>query len=407
MLLGLPTFLGILALHAIWRPKLLRPYMQRLSILLPLSTSKAERRVWLHAVSVGEVISCEPLIKRLQKEDISIWLSTATITGFETAKRKVPELTVFYFPFDFPFVVSRILKWVDPDVVFLCELEIWPSFVWSVHKRNIPLYLISGRMVEKDFIRYRRFKWFFGHVFSMFSALWMQNDTYTERMRELCGQPRAKTLGSLKFDVNPTSENFNCISELMPTGFILCAVSTHRGEERMIIKIFQSLMAKFPQIRLVLVPRHPHRKMEIARILEKAHLSYTLRSENRTCLAPVFLVDTIGELSGIYTKSDLVIMGGSFSRKVGGHNIIEPASFGKCILCGNHMENFEDVYALFKREKALVTTNRANLLKDLKILIQNKNRADQLGKRALRIVTKNRGVSEKIYNHVFKNMPVR
>ena len=401
----LPLLIIFAGMHLLFRPKKLRAYLERLSLILPQEKSKAEKRVWLHAVSVGEVLSCEPLIKLLGRKEISVWLSTGTEAGFETAKKKYTGATCFYFPFDFWFATARFLKRINPDVVLLCELEIWPSFVWNVRRRGIPLYLVSGRMVEKDFRSYRRFKWFFSPVFSMFSGLFMQNETYTQRMQAICRHPRLKTIGSLKFDVGFESGNSTGIGELMPKGFNLCAASTHRGEEWLIVSAFQALRVKFPQLRLVLVPRHPHRRKEIVRILEKQHLSYTLRSENKHCTMQVFIVDTIGEMMGVYDKCEIVIIGGSFSRKIGGHNIIEPALYRKCILCGNYMENFEDIYAIFKREHALVATNREALMDDLKTLILDKNKAVRIGERAFRVIIKNRGVSDRIYSEIFNRIP--
>lgn len=404
-LLLFPLFLAVIAFHTLLNPNFFWHHLQRLSLVLPKKTKKNKNRVWIHGVSVGEVISCDPLIRLFQESGFAVYLSTSTELGFQAAKKKYAGVECFYFPFDIFFVTNRFIKRIGPDIVLLCELEIWPSFVWCVHRRRIPLYLVSGRMVEKDFRRYRRFKWFFSPIFSMFSGLFMQNETYTERMQAICRHPHLKTLGSLKFDVGLEPRNPTGIGELMPEGFNLCAASTHRAEEWFIIRAFQALLFEFPQLRLVLVPRHPRRKREIVRILEKQQVSYTLRSENKYCTTPIFIVDTIGEMMGVYEKCEIVIIGGSFSRKVGGHNIIEPALYRKCILCGNHMENFKDIYEIFEREHALVATNREDLMDDLKSLILDKSRAVRTGERAFGVIIKNRGVSERIYSEIFNRIP--
>jgi 3-deoxy-D-manno-octulosonic-acid transferase len=401
----LPLLIVFAGLHVLYRPRKFRVYLEKLSLILPQEKPKGKTRVWLHAVSVGEVISCEPLIRLLRRHRISVWLSSGTEAGLQTAKKKFKGITCFYFPFDFRFAVARFLKRIKPDVVLLCELEIWPSFVWSVHRRGTPLYLISGRMVEKDFRRYKRIKWFFRPVFAMFSGLFMQNEIYMRRMESICHHPRLKALGTLKFDVDFDFGNATGIRELMPEGFILCAASTHRGDECLIIRAFQKLLAEFSQLKLVLVPRNPHRSGEIIRILEAQALPYTLRSQGKHCTTPVFLVDTIGEMIQVYEKCDIVIIGGSFSRKNGGHNVIEPALYGRCMVCGNHMENFEDVYALFRREHALVPTSRKTLLEDLKAIAADGSKAHRVGEKAFGIVQKNRGVSEKIYSEIFERIP--
>jgi 3-deoxy-D-manno-octulosonic-acid transferase len=294
---------------------------------LPEKKTTSGKRVWLHAVSVGEVLSCTPLIQRFQERGWAVFLSTTTESGFATAQKRLSGVELFFFPFDFWFICNRFLKRIDPDVVLICEVEIWPSFIWCVQRRGKPLYLVSGRMAEKDFRQYRRFKWFFSYVLSMFSGLFMQNEAYTERMHALCPHPRLKTLGNLKFDAVSEPMNPTGIGKLMPKGLNMCASSTHRGDEWRIIRIFQSLSGEFPRLRLVLVPRHPHRKKEITRILDKQHISYTLRSEGKYCRTPVFIVDTVGELMEVYQYSDIVIMGGELLPRGGGSQYYRTCPF--------------------------------------------------------------------------------
>ncbi len=403
----LPFAIAFSVLHIIAKPEKLGLYLERFSLKMPDEKQKVEKRIWLHAVSLGEVLSCEPLIRLLIRRNVEVCLSTGTETGFQTAEKWFPETTCFYLPFDFQFATVRFLKRINPDAVLLCELEIWPSFVWSVHERGIPLYLVSGRMVQKDFLRYRRFKWFFSPVFSLFSALYMQNETYTARMRKLCSHSRVKTLGSFKFDTCSEFRHSADIEDLMPTGFNLTAVSTHSGDEALIVEAFLALRIEFPELRLVLVPRHSSRSKEIGRLLGTKALPFTLRSEESPCRTPVFVVDTIGEMPGVYEKSGLVVIGGSFSKKVGGHNIIEPAAYGKCILCGDHMENFEDIHSLFKREGAMASTTRERLLEDLRALISNPRKTVEIGEKALEVVKKNRGASERVCNRILSDLANR
>ncbi len=401
----LPFVLFFSAMHTLFKPEKRFFYLERFSLKLPKKIPKVQKRIWLHAVSLGEVLSCEPLIRELNRRHSDVWLSTGTRAGFETARKRFDHIDCFYFPFDFQFAVTRFLKRINPDVVLLCELEIWPSFVWSLHRRGIPLYLVSGRMVQKDFRRYKRFKWFFSRVFGLFSALFMQNEIYAQRMRALCRHPRIEALGSLKFDTPPEWEPSDRTAELMPRGDNLVAVSTHRGDEAWIIRAFAVLRVEFPALRLVLVPRHPVRRGEITRLLDTRDLSYTLRTENKPCGTPVFIVDSIGDMPGVYEKAGLVIMGGSFSRRVGGHNILEPALYGKCILCGTHMENFEEIHSLFIREGALVSTTRRNLIQDLRTLLSSNRKTVEMGKKAYEVAGKNRGASKRICNRILPEPP--
>lgn len=404
-ILLLPFVAAYAGIDVLRRPQGLKAYLEKFSLLLPEKKPKAGLRVWLHAVSVGEALSCEPLVRLLQKNGVSVWLSTGTETGFAASRKRYEGVDLFFFPFDFPFAVKRFLKRIDPDIVLLCELEIWPSFVWHVHKKNIPLYLINGRMVKKDFHRYYAFEWFFASIFSMFSGFFMQNDQYARRIARICRHPYVKTTGNLKFDVAPPINGSSDIEKMMPEGVVVCAVSTHRGDEQPILRAFKKVQRECLSLKLALVPRHPQRRGEIIQLLEKEGLSYTARSEGRICLTPIFLVDTIGEVMNIYKKCDIVIMGGSFSRKNGGHNIIEPALYGKCILCGNHMENFEDVYLLFKRAGALMNTSRETLPGDLQGLVANRKRILDVGERAFEVVQQNRGAAERIWREISHCIP--
>jgi 3-deoxy-D-manno-octulosonic-acid transferase len=395
-----PIFLAAILLHTLGRPRAFWPHLQRLSLVMPKRTSRPGKRVWLHAVSVGEIISCVPLIRRLQDRGYSVFLSTTTESGFVTAQRRYAGVELFYFPLDFWFICNRFLKRIGPNVVLLCEMEIWPAFVHEVYKRGVPLYLISGRLADKEFRNYRAFGWFFRHVFSMFSGLFMQTETYARRVKEICHHNNIKTLGSLKFDV-PIDAHQSLIADLLPDGLAICAVSIHPGEEVPIIEAFQTILATFPHTSLVIAPRHSQRMRGIIRTLRRYDLPHTLRSENRKCRTPVFLVDTVGELAGIYPKCHVIIMGGSFSRRIGGHNIIEPALYKKCILCGNHMENFRDIYEMFKGEGALVPTNRESLRHDLQDLLRDKGRILATGEKAFGLVHGKTGASGRIFAAVF------
>jgi 3-deoxy-D-manno-octulosonic-acid transferase len=401
----LPFLLLFAVLHILYKPRYALFYLQRFSLVLPGNIPRTRRRVWIHAVSVGEVLSCAPLIRRLQKDDFAVYLSTGTQLGFQAAKTKYAGVEFFYFPFDIFFVMNRFVKRIDPDVVLLCELEIWPAFVRSVHQHDIPLYLVSGRMGDGDFRSYLLFKWFFKHIFPMFTGLFMQSEEYARRMRQICSHDNIKTLGNVKFDSVWDPVNAK-IARLLPEGLLVCAASTHKGDEDLIIRAYKRLTKEFSGTRLIIAPRHVHRVGEIIRLLKKNGLEYTLRSRNQKCLSQVFLVDTVGELMGIYAKCHLVIMGGSFSKRTGGHNIIEPALHKRCILCGNHMENFRDIHHMFKQANALFPTSSNTLPDDLKKLLKDQKRATVIGEKAFSLVEKNRGVSEQIYREVFNRIPV-
>jgi 3-deoxy-D-manno-octulosonic-acid transferase len=399
-ILCLPFVLLVAAVHVMFKRESLRPYFQKFSFILPKTPPKAEKRVWIHGVSVGEVISCGPLIELFEKDDVTVYLSTSTRLAFLTAQKRYPTAKLFYFPFDFFYCCKRVLRSIKPDAVLLCEVEIWPAFIRTVKAHDIPLYLISGRLSTKDFRNYRRFRFFFRHVLPLFDALLMQSDIDAMRMSELCHHEEIKTLGSVKFDVVSAPADSAKIRALLPDGFLICAASTHKGEEEGILAAFKRLHDRYPDIKLVIAPRHLDRVKEIIRLACRENLEVSLRSSNRKGTTPVSIVDTMGELAGVFPWCDLVIMGGSLSRKLGGHNVIEPSLHKKCVLCGPYMRNFEDIYVTYRRENALVPTRLETLFQDLEALMEDPHRVNQVAENAFRLIHKNRGATRRIFAEV-------
>jgi 3-deoxy-D-manno-octulosonic-acid transferase len=399
-ILCLPFVVLGAAVHVLFKWECLRPYLQKFSLILPEAAPKTEKRVWIHGVSVGEVISCGPLIELFEKNGITVYLSTSTQMAFLTAQRRYPTVKLLYFPFDFFCSCKRVLRRIKPDAVLLCEVEIWPAFIRTVKAHDVPLYLISGRLSTKDFRSYRRFRFFFRHVLPLFDALLMQSDVDAMRMSALCNHKNIKTLGSLKFDVVLTPSDRAEIRELLPDGFLICAASTHKGEEESILAAFKRLHDRHPDIKLAIAPRHLDRVRDIIRLVRRQDLELSLRSSNRKCTAPVFVIDTMGELAGVFSRCDLVIMGGSLSRKLGGHNVIEPSLHKKCVLCGRYMRNFEDIFAMYRRENALVLTSLETLFQDLEALMEDQEKAQQVAENAFRLIQKNRGAARRIFGEV-------
>ena len=405
-LLCLPLVLVAAAIHVLFKPERLRPYLQKFSFVLPEVDPKTQKRVWIHGVSVGEVVSCGPVIEIFEKSGFSVYLSTSTPNGFAVAYRKYSNVKSFYFPFDYSFMCKRVLKRIGPAAILLCEVEIWPAFVLTARSHDVPIYLVSGRLSKTDFRNYRTFRFFFRHVLSLFNGLFMQTDLDEERMNELCNHKNIKALGSLKFDVG--SNYKSCvITRLLPDGFLICAASTHRGEEHHILSAFKQLSCKYPDIKLAIAPRHLRRVKAIRRMLGRFGIEFTLRSSNKKCTTPVFVVDSMGELPVVFPRCDLVIMGGSFLKRVGGHNIIEPAQHKKCILCGNEMSEFEGIFSMFNEEDAVVLTSIEGLFHDLDALIADRARSDRVGENAFHLSQKHRGASQRIYEEVMLGLRQR
>lgn len=315
--------------------------------------------IWLHAVSVGEVIAARPLLKGLRQRypNHRLLLTVTTETGRGVAEQDCLADVVTYFPFDIHFSVCRLLDAVKPQAVIIMETEIWPVFTFEVRRREIPLLLANGRISARSFPRYQRFSWFFRPVLQHFNGLGMQSKTDLERIRAI-GAPRERStvLGNLKYDIpfSPVADverlQLRQAYRIPADVAVFCIGSTHPGEEELILAVYQGLLKQFDHLLLVLVPRHPERTAEVASLISGLGLDLVRRSEldqltGNCCPGTVLLIDTVGELMQLYALSDLAYVGGSLVP-TGGHNLLEPASRGIPILFGPHMDNFQEITAL-------------------------------------------------------------
>ena len=308
---------------------------------------RRSRRVLVHGVSVGEIKTAVPLVESLRARhpDLEFVVSTTTDTGLEVARRFLPDCRVVRFPFDLSRPVRRFLDRVDPACVILVELEIWPNFLRESNRRGVPVAVVNGRIMGQSYDRYKVFRRFMPQ-FDRISLFCAQGEDYAERFRDLCAAPeRVMITGNIKADglrigpVDPGEE----LRELLGGGAgqpVVVAGSTHDPEERFVVEAWRS---SFGAARLIVVPRHPPRCPEIRRELAAAGTAVQLLSELRRGERPdparPVLVDTIGELEGVYGLADLVFVGGSLIPH-GGQNMLEPAAQGKPVLFGPHVENF-------------------------------------------------------------------
>lgn len=316
--------------------------------------------IWIHAVSVGEVIAARPLLKGLRQQhpDYQLLLSVTTETGRVVAERDQLADLVIYFPFDILPAVRRLLDRLHPRVIIIMETEIWPIFLQEAAQRRIPVVLVNGRISERSFPRYRRFDWFFRPILEQFSWLGMQSEPDRQRIIA-SGAPAERThvLGNLKYDI-PCGTSSPAERRALREGYaipadhlVFTAASTHPGEEQQLLAIWRELTAQRQDLRLILVPRHPERAAEVEALVTASGF----RCRRRTALTggdqelsgpnELLLVDTVGELTSIYRLSDLVFVGGSLVP-TGGHNLLEPAAAGVPSLFGPHMDNFREVTAL-------------------------------------------------------------
>lgn len=325
-----------------------------------LARIRGGRVIWVHAVSVGETIASFPLLQGLRARypDHRLVLSNVTETGRSVALKSGLADLCIYLPFDYGFAVRAALRQVRPELIVLMETELWPNFIAAAADGKIPVLLANGRISDRSFRRYLRAGWFFRPVLRQLSALCMQSAADAERIVAIGADERTVHVsGNLKYDVplvRPTPERTAQLKgtyRIPAKAFVFTAASTHDGEDDPVIAAYQGLVAGGGERFLILAPRHPERAPAVAELLAKRGLAYRLRSQLDAAPRPlqpgeVLLLDTVGELAGLYAASDLVFVGGSLVP-TGGHNPLEPASCGVPVLFGPHMENFREIAALF------------------------------------------------------------
>jgi 3-deoxy-D-manno-octulosonic-acid transferase len=366
---------------------------------------KTGPRVWIHAVSVGEVNVVRPLVEALASKGHDLYVSTTTDTGQALAGKSFSSRAqVFYFPLDWKWTCLRYLRAVKPDLVVLAETEIWPWFIVTAQAEGVPLVMVNGRISDRSFRRYRRILFFIRPLLQRVSAFCMQSQADAERIRQL-GASKDKVLrtGNLKYDfvLRPDSrigrlkEQLSSLLKKSREDLVWVCGSTREGEEELLLPVFEELRREFP-LRLLLAPRHPPRAGLVANLLEQRQLRHLRRTRLSEAPPPrdgieVLLLDTIGELNHLYSLADVVFVGGSLVP-TGGHNIIEAASHGKAILFGPHMENFREIALTFVTCGAAVQVKSADDLKEnLRRLLQDRAAREQLGNRALEAVRENQG----------------
>lgn len=356
------------------------------------------RPIWVHAVSVGEVMAAHPLIRELKKKypGRKLILSTVTVTGHYTAKRRVPEAdAVFYFPFDYPWIVRRVIRGLNPLIVLVAETELWPNFFRELNRAGIPSAVINGRISPKSHRNYLKFSAFFRQVFGQVTLFCMQSEEDAARIKDI-GAPPEKVLitGNLKFDQKiPTSQ-------LVPVALaqgakVITAGSTHRGEESALLEIFARLRERFPTLVLIIAPRHPERFDEVEGLINGAGFECQRRTRMRGAVKDVLLLDTIGELRAFYALCDIAFVGGSLV-KVGGHNLLEPAAMKKPVVFSRFMFNFKEIsQALLAAGGGIMVRDKADLSLKLEELLSDPERAKRMGERAYGVIAANSGSAKK------------
>jgi len=377
--------------------------------------------LWIHAVSVGEVNIATQLIRSLETRmpNLKIVVSTTTSTGMGELRKRLPShIEKIYYPIDRKKYVSRALRVINPEAIVLVEAEIWPNFLWTARNRGIPTFLVNARLSDRSFRGYRRFGFLFRQVFRSFAGVGVQNETDRARLIELGSRSEAvRVVGNLKFDgailgERPSVDIMTLLAQIgvKPGSQIIVAGSTHAGEEAILGRVFQKLRSEFPELFLIVVPRHFERSKEAAGDLESAGLRVTYRTE----LSPeirrsrneidCLLVNTTGELRYFYQPATVIFVGKSLAGE-GGQNPIEPAALKKPIVFGPNMQNFRSIVDAFLRADAAVQVeNEQALEKAFRSLLCDAARRETIAQRALQVVKENKGAIDRTVDMIVEHL---
>lgn len=401
---------------ALTRGKYVAGFRERMG-QIPLIETGGRPVIWLHCVSVGETQAARPLARAILERFPSHALVVSTIT--QTGQRLAREVfrdnaaAVVYFPFDWAWTTRRALNRVNPSAVLIMETELWPRFLYECRKRRVPVALVNGRLSEKSFRRYKMICRFISRVVNNIDLALMQTNADAERIRALgLAADRVVVSGNVKFDAGIDSDEQVLTAQLRERFHfndvrpLVIAASTHAPEERIVLEAFTEIRATSSahQARLLLAPRHPERFAEVASLLEASGLSWTRRTNDATLndqTCDVILLDSIGELRAVYTLATIVFVGGSIAH-TGGHNVLEPAAAGACIVTGAHTMNFADIVRTFLDAGALVQLppvleeEAASALADvLTQLFTDEERRRELASKAQAVFKQNRGATER------------
>lgn len=360
----------------------------------------AKTDIWVHAVSVGEIIATVPFLKALKKEfpEKKITVSTTTYTGQSVARESFPEAErIMYIPADSSLCVARVVRKMRPSIFVAVETELWPVLFRTLRENGCRVVTLNGRISNHSFRGYKRIKPLLKWLFPNIDYLYMQDDEYASRIIELgAHKDKVGVMGSFKFDIEmKETEGLPWLRNIR--GGILLAASTHKGEDGIILDAYRRIREKAPGLKLIIAPRHPERFDGVGDLIKESGFAYVRRSSldgESAGSSDIILMDTIGELSRAFAGVTITFIGGSLVP-AGGHNILEPAYWSRPIIFGPHMDNFPISKDFLEQSAATEANSSEEIAKTVVSLLNDRERAEAMGRNAKRIVEKNRGAVKK------------
>ena len=401
-----PLFVLRLLVKSVNEPGYRRQWWRRFALGMPSRVRSGDGLIWVHAVSVGELLAVAPLVERMLQEwpDKAVLITNTTPTGSEqTQKLFGDRVEHTWFPFDTPLVTGAFLRHWSPQLVVMVETEIWPNVMASAREQGIPVALVNARLSARSARGYARLGDFTRETLKGFSLIAAQSKSDDRRFRRIGAEPDAmQVVGSIKFDIDLAARRGQLEvikSELgsdIQSRPLWAAASTHPGEEQLVIDAYQALRQRGIETRLLLAPRHPNRTADIIKLLEKASLSYQRRSDKTPISTDtdVLIIDTLGELSAFLGLADAAFIGGSLVPR-GGHNPIEAAAWGCAVITGPHVINFATIVRDMERGGAIRVVVDQQELADRLASVWEGDKQDSDAKRAQTFIETRRGATRR------------
>ena len=407
LLYNLLTYLLLIPYTVYWtvRAALNQSYRPQFPQRFGLAHPKLDRCIWVHAVSVGEVVAAAPLIRALlERHDLPLLVTTVTPTGAARVQSLFGDRVHHsYIPFEAPDAVNRFYNAVNPAIALIMETEIWPNLYHGCGVRHIPLVLVSARISPKSVGSYRKLLPLFRETLSHGIVIAAQSQADADRFLSLGAAPeRTRVTGNIKFDIELPDDLVHRGAELRRSAFpdrpAWIAASTHDGEEAEVLRAHRQLLESYPSLLLILVPRHPNRFSSVRDYLERKNFRFVSRTDGRSCDpdTEVLLGDTMGEVTLFYSASDIAFVGGSLVP-IGGHNLLEPAALGRPIITGPHLFNAQEIADKFRDKEASITVEtHAELAATVAGLLDEPQRAAAIGHHGLALLENNRGALRRL-----------
>ncbi len=376
-------------------------------------------RIWIHAVSVGEVTAAEPIVASLRMHfpESCIVLSTSTETGQEMARLLVTGVTSFiYYPLDIPFVVKKVIAKVRPDVIVLTETELWPNFIRACKEQGAKIVVINGRISQHSYQKYAMTRFFWKNILNLIDEIGVISETDAKRLLAIGAESLpVRVIGNAKYDslaakASPSvREEMENKLNLTIADKVFVAGSTHDGEEKIIINVYRRLLERYPDFKLIIVPRHPERGQAVVSLVKEIGFADCMtmtqinggrhRTDER-----IIIIDVIGELFKVYSLASVVFCGGSLVPK-GGQNILEPAAWGKVIFYGPSMEDFTDEKELLEQAGAGITVRSGEeLFNGIIKLMSEPDTLAMKGEEGRKLVVANMGAAERYAEMVMSHI---